>query len=85
MRSAVAIALIVGALSITSGLVSATPLAFLSRDMSAAASRASPRLCPPLQALRHRSAPLHLQCYPYWRPYHYYYWQHYYAYGGPLF
>jgi hypothetical protein len=69
MRSAVAIALIVGALSITSGLVSATPLALsdhaaLSRDMSAAASRASPRLCPPLQALRQRAAPLQLQYYP---------------------
>ena len=23
--------------------------------------------------------------YPYWRPYRYYYWQHYYPYGGPLF
>jgi hypothetical protein len=23
--------------------------------------------------------------YPYWRPYQYYYWQHYYPYGGPLF
>jgi hypothetical protein len=69
MRSAVAIALIVGALSISSGLVSATPLALsdhaaLSRDMSAAASRASPRLCPPLQALRQCAAPLQLQYYP---------------------
>lgn len=25
------------------------------------------------------------QCYPYWRPYQYRYWQFYYPYGGPLF
>jgi len=25
------------------------------------------------------------QCYPYWRPYQYHYWQFYYPYGGPLF
>lgn len=24
-------------------------------------------------------------CYPYWRPFQYHYWQHYYPYGGPLF
>jgi hypothetical protein len=24
-------------------------------------------------------------CYPYWRPYQYYYWQFYYPYGGPHF
>lgn len=24
-------------------------------------------------------------CYSYYRPYQYYYWQHYYPYGGPLF
>jgi len=24
-------------------------------------------------------------CYPYYRPYQYYYWQFYYPYGGPLF
>jgi hypothetical protein len=25
------------------------------------------------------------QCYPYWRPYQYRYWQFFYPYGGPLF
>jgi hypothetical protein len=48
MRSAVAIALIVGALTITSESVSATPLAFgdhaaLSRDMSAAVMQVAHR------------------------------------------
>jgi hypothetical protein len=48
MRSAVAIALIVGALTITSGSVSATPLALgdhaaLSRDMSAAVMQVAHR------------------------------------------
>jgi hypothetical protein len=92
MRSAVAIALIVGGLTITSGSVSATPLALgdhaaLSRDMSAAVMQVAHRHAYARHYKRYANAPrrYNWQYYPYWRPYQYYYWQHYYPHGGPMF
>jgi hypothetical protein len=93
MRSAVAIALILGALTISSGSPSALPLALgdhaaLSREASVAVMQVAHRHYYTRHAKRYvYNAPrrYNWQYYPYWRPYQYRYWQHYYPYGGPLF
>lgn len=92
MRSAIALALIAGALTMTPGWASAVPFALddhaaLSRDASASVMQVAHRHYYSRHAKRYAAAPrrYNWQYYPYWRPYHYYYWQHYYPYGGPLF
>ncbi len=93
MRSAVVIALILGALTMTSGSASAGPLGFGGHIAL------SPNASPTVIQVAHRhyyarhskryiyNTPrrYNWQYYPYWRPYQYRYWQHYYPYGGPLF
>jgi len=87
MRSAVALAFIAGTLALAPGQASPVPLALgdhaaLSRYMNGAVTQVSHR-----HVYARRIAPrrYNWQYYPYWRPYQYYYWHHYYPYGGPMF
>ena len=80
---------IAGTLALAPGQASPVPLALgdhaaLSRYMNGAVMQVSHRH---VYARRYAIAPrrYNWQYYPYWRPYQYYYWHHYYPYGGPLF
>jgi hypothetical protein len=89
MRSAIAFAVLAGALLLASGRAQAAPLALgdqakLSREASAAPiEQASRRASYKRRGYAKRR--YDWTYLPYWRPYQYRYWQFYYPYGGPLF
>jgi hypothetical protein len=94
MRIAIALALFAGCLAMAPGSASAFPLALaahaaMSREVGGGAvekvhyKTAHARHYPRYASASPRR--YNWTYYPYWRPYQYYYWQHYYPYGGPLF
>jgi hypothetical protein len=91
MRIGITLALVAGALALTSGSASSAPLALgdqatLSREVrSGAVVPVSHRRTAYKRYAYTGPRRYNWQYYPYWRPYYYYYWQHYYPYGGPLF
>ena len=89
MRSAIAFAVLAGALLLASSRAQAVPLALgdqaeLSREASGALIEQAARrgYYKRRGYAKRRYDWTYL---PYWRPYQYRYWQFYYPYGGPLF
>lgn len=85
MRTVLALSLAAGAFLMTQGVATAAPLAL--SDHAAVTQKLAGSAAEPVarRYVRKRRRRCGWQCTPYWRPYQYYYWQHYYPYGGPLF
>ena len=91
MRVTIALTLFAGAFLIAPGPASAAPLslggqAAMSQELTNGQfERVARRSTQVRRYARVKSRRYDWTYYPYWRPYQYRYWQHYYPYGGPLF